>query len=186
MVNEFCTLVWEVSVKVATFNVNSIRRRLRVVTRWLKKHRPDVLCLQETKVPDSEFPLAVLSRTGYHITFRGMKGYNGVAVLSRTIPQSLSFGLGRGANADEPRFIHAEVQGVTIINTYVPQGFRIDSPKYQYKLKWFERVRQYLRQHLSPDQSIIWCGDMNVAPGWIDVHSPEKHLTHGPIPPGGW
>ena len=165
-------------MKVATFNVNSIRRRLSVVTRWLKKHHPDVLCLQETKVQDREFPLDVLSKTGYHITFRGMKGYNGVAVLSRTTPQSVSFGLGKGADADEPRFIHAVIQGVTIINTYVPQGFRIDSPKYQYKLKWFERLRRYLTQHLKPDQSIIWCGDMNVAPGWIDVHSPEKHLTH--------
>ena len=165
-------------MKVATFNVNSIRRRLRVVTRWLKKHQPDVLCLQETKVQDVEFPLDELSKTGYHISFRGMKSYNGVAVLSRTSPESVSYGLGKGANPDEPRFIHTVIQGISIINTYVPQGFRIDSPKFQYKLKWFQRVHRYLSKHLKPDQLIIWCGDMNVAPDSIDVHSPEKHLSH--------
>jgi len=165
-------------MKVATFNVNSIRRRLRVVTRWLSKHRPDVLCLQETKAQDVDFPLDALAKTGYHISFRGMKSYNGVAILSRTIPDFVSFGLGNGAHADEPRFIHSVIQGVVIINTYVPQGFQIDSPKYQYKLKWFQRLRRYFSKHLKPDQSIIWCGDMNVAPDWIDVHRPEKHLSH--------
>jgi len=165
-------------MKVATFNVNSIRRRLRVVTRWLKNHRPDVLCLQETKVQDAEFPLEALSKTGYHITFRGMKGYNGVAVLSQVSPESVLFGLGSGKDADEPRFIHVVVQGITILNTYVPQGFHIDSPKYQYKIKWFQRLRRYFSQHLKPEQSVIWCGDMNVAPDGIDVHHPEKHLTH--------
>lgn len=165
-------------MKIASFNVNSIRRRLGVVTRWLKRHQPDVLCLQETKVQDADFPLEAFSRTGYHITFRGMKSYNGVAVFTRLLPEFVSSGLGSGVHADEPRFIHVVVQGITILNTYVPQGFRIDSPKYQYKLKWFQRLRRYFSRHLNPDQSIIWCGDMNVAPDWIDVHSPETHLNH--------
>lgn len=165
-------------MKIATFNVNSVRRRLNVVTRWLKKHSPDVLCLQETKVQDAEFPLEAFLKTGYHVIFRGMKGYNGVATLSRTLPEFVSYGMGSGPDADEPRLIHSVIGGVTVLNTYVPQGFRIDSPKYRYKIEWFRRLRRYFSKHFTPDQSIIWCGDMNVAPDWIDVHSPEKHLTH--------
>lgn len=165
-------------MKIATFNVNSVRKRISIVTRWLKKHAPDVLCLQETKVQDSEFPLEALESTGYVVTFRGMKGYNGVAVLTKTKPEFASNGLDKGPNADGPRLLQVEVQGVTIVNTYIPQGFQIDHPKYQYKLEWFKRLRRYFSRHFSPDQSIIWCGDMNVAPLPIDVHHPEKHLTH--------
>jgi len=94
---------------VATYNVNSIRRRLEVLAPWLKRHQPDVLCLQETKVQDKEFPLEVLEQTGYYINFRGMKAYNGVAILSRTCPEHVSFGLGKGLEADEPRFMHAVI-----------------------------------------------------------------------------
>jgi exodeoxyribonuclease-3 len=163
---------------VATYNVNSIRRRLEVLIQWLKRHQPDVLCLQETKVQDKEFPLEVLEQTGYYINFRGMKAYNGVAILSRICPENVSFGLGKGPEADEPRLIHAVVNGMSIVNTYIPQGFQIDSPKFQYKLKWFQRLRAYFSRHFSPQQPILWCGDMNVAPEPIDVHSPEKHLKH--------
>jgi exodeoxyribonuclease-3 len=165
-------------VKIATFNVNSIRKRLSTVTRWLNSHAPDVLCLQETKVQDSEFPLEALEATGYVVTFRGMKGYNGVAVLTKTTPEFTSNGLDKGPNADGPRLLQVVFQGVTIVNTYVPQGFQIDHPKYQYKLEWFGRLRRYFSRHFSPDQSIIWCGDMNVAPLPVDVHHPEKHLMH--------
>lgn len=165
-------------MKIATFNVNSVRKRLSAVTRWLKSHTPDVLCLQETKVQDSEFPLEALEATGYVITYRGMKGYNGVAVLTKTTPEFTSNGLDNGPNADGPRLLHVVVQGVTIVNTYVPQGYQIDHSKYQYKLEWFTRLRRYFSRHFSPDQAIIWCGDMNVAPLPMDVHHPEKHLTH--------
>ena len=165
-------------MKLATFNVNSIRKRLHVVKRWLKHHAPDVLCLQETKVQDSEFPQKELASTGYHVTFCGMKGYNGVALCTRRKPEWVSFGLDKGANADGPRLLHAVVEGIPIINTYVPQGFMIDHPKYQYKLKWFHRLRRYFSRHLSPDQPAVWCGDMNVAPEPIDVHHPERHATH--------
>ena len=165
-------------MKIATFNVNSLRKRISTVTRWLKSHAPDVLCLQETKVQDSEFPLEAMESTGYVITFRGMKGYNGVAVLTKTKPEFISNGLDKGPNADGPRLLHIVVQGVMIVNTYVPQGFQIDHPKYQYKLEWFKRLRRYFSRHFSPNQPIIWCGDMNVAPLPMDVHHPEKHLTH--------
>jgi len=163
---------------IATFNVNSVRKRLPTVVRWLKSHAPDVLCLQETKVQDSEFPVEALEATGYVVTYRGMKGYNGVAVLTQTQPEFISYGLGKGSQADAPRLLHVVVRGIPILNTYVPQGYQIDHPKYQYKLQWFKRLRRYFSRHFSPERSVIWCGDMNVAPLPLDVHSPEKHLTH--------
>lgn len=165
-------------MKIATFNVNSLRKRLAIVLDCLEKHQPDVLCLQETKVQDSEFPALALVSTGYHVTFRGMKGYNGVAVLSRTPPEQVAYGFRKGKDSDDVRLLRVVVNGIPIINSYVPQGYAIDSPKYDYKLKWFKRLRRYFQQALSPGQPAIWCGDMNVAPRPIDVHSPEKHLKH--------
>jgi exodeoxyribonuclease-3 len=165
-------------MKIATYNVNSIRKRMDTVLAWLATHQPDALCVQETKVQDSEFPLEALAASGYHISFKGMKGYNGVAVFSRVKPESVSFGLDNGGEPDEFRLAHVVIDGIPIINTYIPQGFEIDSPKYAYKLEWFKRLKQYFATHLDPAKPAIWCGDMNVAPEPMDVHSPEKHLDH--------
>lgn len=165
-------------MKIATFNVNSIRKRLPIVLEWIEHNDPDVLCLQETKVQDSEFPILPLTATGYHLTFRGMKGYNGVAVISRRNPEAVFHGFKKGKDSEDVRLLHVVIQGVHVINTYVPQGYQIDSPKYLYKLRWFKRLRQYFQNHISSNQLAIWCGDMNVAPRAIDVHSPEKHLQH--------
>src|SRR4029079_9517412 len=136
-------------MKVATYNVNSLRKRLPIVIEWLDKQKPDILCLQETKVQDSEFPLMALMPSGYEISYRGMKSYNGVAILSRTKPESVRAGLDDGGEPDEPRLLHVVISGITIINTYIPQGFEIDSPKYAYKLEWFKRLRAYFDKHLS-------------------------------------
>lgn len=165
-------------MKIATFNVNSIRKRLGIVVECLERHRPDVLCLQETKVQDTEFPALPFVEAGYHVVFRGMKGYNGVATLTRIPADEVTFGFHRGKDADDVRLLRVVINGVSIINTYVPQGYEIESPKYQYKLKWFKRLRAYFTKYLSPDRPAIWLGDMNVAPRPIDVHSPEKHLKH--------
>ena len=163
---------------IATYNVNSVRKRLPIVLAWLSTHQPDVLCLQETKVQDSEFPVGAFAGTSYHLAFRGMKGYHGVALLSRHPPEQVSFGLDDGAEADAFRLIRSKVQGITIVNTYVPQGMAITSPKYAYKLEWFKRLRAYLERHASPREPLIWIGDMNVAPESIDVHHPEDHANH--------
>jgi len=165
-------------MKIATFNVNSLRKRLGIVLEWLEQHQPDVLCLQETKVQDSEFPLLGLAPCGYEITYRGMKSYNGVAVLSRKKPDAVFYGFDDGGDPDEARLLRVVVDGLPIVNTYVPQGFEIDSPKYVYKLGWYERLRKYFEKHLSPTTPAVWCGDMNIAPRPMDVHSPEKHLKH--------
>lgn len=166
------------SIKIATFNVNSLRKRFPIVLDWLAKHQPDVLCLQETKVQDTEFPLMDLHPSGYHVTFRGMKAYNGVAMLTKQPPEQVWHGFDDGGEPDEARLLRILYRGIPIINTYVPQGFEIDSPKYAYKLDWYKRLRSYFAKHLSPDKPAIWCGDMNVAPRPMDVHAPEKHLKH--------
>jgi exodeoxyribonuclease-3 len=165
-------------MKIATFNVNSLRKRVSIVLDWLEKHKPDVLCLQETKVQDSEFPLLALAPSGYEVTFRGMKSYNGVAVLSRKKPEGVYHGFDDGGDSEDARLLRVVIDGIPIVNTYVPQGYEIDSPKYQYKLGWYDRLRAYFDKHLSPTKPAIWCGDMNVAPRPMDVHSPEKHLKH--------
>ena len=164
-------------MKIATFNVNSVRKRIHIVLDWLANKKPDVLCLQETKVQDKDFPIDAFAGSGYHVTYRGMKSYNGVAVLSRTSPEMVASGLGIRANVeDNARLLRVVIRGLPIINTYIPQGFSIDSPKYAHKLEWFQRLHTYFNKHLSSDRPVVWCGDMNVAPEPIDVHSPEKHL----------
>lgn len=165
-------------MKIATFNVNSIRKRLPIVLQWLRYHRPDVLCLQETKVQDSEFPLSSFDGSGYHVTFRGMKSYNGVALLTLSAPTKVVSGFCDGGEPDEARLIRATIDGVTIVNTYVPQGASIDSPKYSYKLQWYKRLREYFSKNLSAKKPVIWCGDMNVAPEPIDVDKPNTKLKH--------
>jgi len=166
-------------MKIATFNVNSIRKRLGIVLDWLARYKPDVLCLQETKVQDADFPIDAFAGSGYHVTYCGMKSYNGVAVLSRTTPELVSSGLGKSSNGeDHARLLRVVVQGLPIINTYIPQGFSIDSPKYAYKLEWYQRLHAYFRRHFASNKPVVWCGDMNVAPEPIDVHNPDKHLKH--------
>ena len=166
-------------LKIATYNVNSIRIRVDAVLQWLEKHSPDILCVQELKCQNEEFPLLALSASGYQINFRGMKSYNGVAIFSRESPSEVTYGFNDGLEEpDDARLMRAVIRGIPIINTYVPNGFKIDTPKHEYKLRWYGRLRNYFAQNLTPDQAAVWCGDMNVAPEPIDVHSPEKHLKH--------
>jgi exodeoxyribonuclease-3 len=165
-------------MKIATYNANSIRKRLPIVLPWLKKHQPDMLCVQETKVQDHEFPLSAFEDSGYFVSYRGMKSYNGVAILSREKPDEVTFGLNDDPEPDAARFAHARFGKLSVLNTYIPQGFLLESPKYAYKLKWFKRLRDYFEKNLTPEQSVLWVGDMNVAPRDLDVHHPERHLNH--------
>ncbi|PKN71762.1 MAG: exodeoxyribonuclease III [Deltaproteobacteria bacterium HGW-Deltaproteobacteria-12] len=165
------------NLKIATYNVNSIRSRLHIVLPWLQRNSPDYFCLQETKVSDDKFPQAEFADLGYAVIFKGHKQYSGVAIASRRKPQKVIFGLD-----DEPkdaeRIITATFDDLTIINTYVPQGQDKDSPHYTYKLAWFGRLRKYLKKHFQPQDPLIWCGDLNVAPENIDVHDPKRILGH--------
>jgi exodeoxyribonuclease-3 len=164
-------------MKIATYNVNSIRRRMPIVLDWLQLHRPDVLCLQETKVTDANFPAAELKAAGYHAAFRGMKAYNGVATLTRSQPERVIHGLFQGPDNEDCRILQTVVDGIPIINTYVPQGYQITSEKYAAKLLWLKRLRHYFDEHLDPKKPAIWLGDLNVAPEPIDVYHPERRVN---------
>ena len=163
---------------VATWNVNSIRSRLHVLLSWLETVGPDVVCLQETKVQDPDFPASAIEEIGYHAAFRGEKSYNGVAILSRTPIGAVRCGLDDGGPPDEARLIVGEVKGIPIVNTYVPQGRDPEHEMFAYKLKWFARLRAYFAAHFSPDEPLIWTGDLNVAPEPIDVHDPKRLMGH--------
>lgn len=166
------------SFRIATYNVNSIRSRLHIVIPWLREHRPDVLCLQETKVKDSLFPAEEFLAAGYGVAYRGMSQYNGVAAAFRQEPRQVAFGLDDGSPADEDRLMVLSWPGITVINTYVPQGRDPQSEHFAYKLEWFRRLRLFLSRRYSPETPLIWCGDMNVAPEAIDVHDPKGLLGH--------
>ncbi len=163
---------------IATFNANSIRSRLPAVIAWIRNYQPDILCIQETKVQDHEFPLALFEQEKLHVAFRGEKSYNGVAILSRQEPDAVAFGFDDGGPADETRFCHATFGSLHVVNTYVPQGREIDHPMYQYKLEWFRRLRAWFDRHFTPATPLIWLGDLNVAPQPEDIHNAEKQENH--------
>jgi exodeoxyribonuclease III len=164
-------------MKIATYNVNSLRRRLPVVLDWLDQHKPDVMCLQETKVQDSEFPVEAIASAGYHAAFRGMKSYNGVATLTREMPEKVIHGLDNEPANEDVRILQVLVHGIPIVNTYVPQGYSIKSDKYVAKLLWFKRLERYFKAHLDPAKPAMWVGDMNVAPEPIDVYHPDRRIN---------
>jgi len=165
-------------LKVASFNVNSIRARLPIVAQWLKKVKPDVLCLQETKAEDKDFPAAFFQEAGYQIIYSGQKSYNGVAIASRLPVESWQPRKPHSSYLDEARLITAEINGVTIVNTYIPQGQSPESDKFAYKLDWIRGMKDFFSQNFRPDMPIIWAGDFNVAPEAIDIHDPKRLLGH--------
>ncbi len=163
---------------VATWNVNSIRSRLHALLPWLEKVGPDVVCLQETKVQDHEFPLSAIEEAGYHVAYRGEKSYNGVAILSKTPIENVCCGFDDGGPLDEARLIVGKVSGIPIVNTYVPQGRAPDHPMFEYKIEWIARLRAFFESHFSPNEPLLWMGDLNVAPEPIDVHDPKRLMGH--------
>jgi len=164
-------------MKIASFNVNSIRRRQALVLDWMAANKPDVMCLQETKVQDQDFPAEAFRAAGYHAVYRGMKGYNGVATLSLREPERVVYGLHEGSDNEDVRIVRTDVAGIPIINTYVPQGYSILSEKYAFKLAWFSRIRGYFDRNLDPQKPAIWLGDLNVAPEPIDVYHPDRRVS---------
>ena len=165
-------------MKIATFNINSIRSRMDTLLTWLSEHNPDILCLQETKVQNSEFPVQPILDAGYHVAFKGMKAYNGVAIISKKPPDEVLAGLDDGGPADEPRMIRARFGKFHVVNTYVPQGRDIEHEMFQYKIDWLRRLRGYFDRHFSREDQVIWLGDLNVAIQPIDVYNPEARARH--------
>ncbi|MBS0359197.1 MAG: exodeoxyribonuclease III [Proteobacteria bacterium] len=159
--------------KIATWNVNSLKVRLPRVLEWIDKNKPAVLALQETKTQDKDFPLSAILETGYQVSYAGQKTFNGVAILSRHSIEEVSVGL-PGFADEQQRVLAATVDGVRIIDFYVPNGQSPDSDKYQYKLKWLEHAVAYVRQQLALYPKLVVLGDFNIAPEDRDVHDPIK------------
>jgi exodeoxyribonuclease-3 len=167
-------------MQVATWNVNSIRTRLPQVLAWLDKQGSlDVLCLQETKVVDADFPRAPFEERGFYVEVYGQKAYNGVALISREVPEKVERGFGAllpaAAELDEQkRLIGGLYRGIRILNLYVPNGEAVGSDKYAYKLHWLARLKDYLNIALGQGQPILLCGDFNIAPEDRDIYDPRK------------
>ncbi len=160
--------------KAATFNVNGVRARLDHLQEWIPQQQPDVLCLQETKCQDAAFPHKVFEDLGYRCLVKGEKAYNGVAVLTRDIPESAITAADDPVLDKEARFLAVKVRGVWVVNTYVPQGKSPDDPAFRFKLDFLDRTLRWIRDCFSPKTPLIWTGDINVAPGPMDVFDPER------------
>ncbi len=160
---------------IASFNANGIRPRISIVLDWIGKNAPDILCIQETKVQDHEFPTRPFLDAGYHVSFRGQKSYNGVAILCKKTPLEIRARLNDGEPEDEARFIAVTTRdGIAVVNTYVPQGQKSDSEKFSYKLRFYKRLSNFFRTCFKPDDRVVWVGDLNTAPEPIDVYDPER------------
>ena len=162
-------------MRIATWNVNSLRVRLPQLLEWLAASAPDVVALQETKLSDDAFPAEELRAAGYHCVYSGQKTYNGVATLART---ALHEPLRDIPGYDDPqrRVLAASVAGVRVINLYVPNGQSVDSDKYHYKLGWLRALRSWLRQELVAHAQLVVLGDFNIAPEDRDVHDPAAWI----------
>ena len=166
---------------IATWNVNSIRTRLSQIISWIKEFNLDILCLQETKVVDEDFPFKPFQDLGYEVTVFGQKSYNGVAIISRFKIENIQKGFTNDPEEKDDqkeffrqkRLISGVIQGLKIINVYVPNGSSLESDKFEYKIKWLDKLSSFLE--MQEDQSICLLGDFNIAPNNIDIHSPKKY-----------
>ncbi|MBD2391167.1 exodeoxyribonuclease III [Aphanizomenon flos-aquae NRERC-008] len=171
-------------MKIATWNVNSVRTRLEQIINWLTENYVDVLCLQETKVIDHDFPRIAFESLGYYPYISGQKSYNGVALISRQPLTDVNIGFGSilpdlASSWDEQkRVISGIFEGVRIVNLYVPNGSSIGSEKYEYKLSWLKILREYLQTLLLLNPDISLCGDFNIALEDIDINSQVKIANH--------
>ncbi len=159
-------------MKIATWNVNSLKVRLPHLLDWLAANAPDVVCLQETKTEDANFPAAAIEAAGYRAAFAGQKTYNGVAILARAPLAAVTAGI-PGFEDEQKRVVTATAGGVRVVCAYVPNGQAVGSEKYEYKLKWLRAFRDWLRAELAAHPDLVVLGDYNVAPEDRDVHDPR-------------
>ncbi len=159
-------------MKLATWNVNSLKVRLPQVIDWLGVHTPDAFCLQETKLVDDNFPIADIEAAGYQAAFSGQKTYNGVAILTRLPVTDVSYGI-PGYTDPQKRVIAVTLSGVRVVCVYVPNGQSVESDKYRYKLDWLAALTGWLRAELAQYPSLALLGDFNIAPEDRDVHDPQ-------------
>ena len=178
-------------MQVTSWNVNSVRTRLEHVTNWLQAHPVDVLCLQETKVVDEDFPEAAFREIGYHVYAYGQKSYNGVALVSKAPLEDVQMGFGAVMNTesvgnldDQKRVISGVLNNVRVVNLYVPNGSAIGSEKYEYKLSWLALLKDYLTAQMAAHPLLNVCGDFNIALENKDIYtdkSRDKHIMSSPV-----
>jgi exodeoxyribonuclease-3 len=161
-------------VKIATYNAASVRARLPLILDWLATNEPDILAIQETKVPDDKFPAAEFEDLGYHLALHGQKSWNGVATITRSPCFNECRGFMDDLFPNDARVLTCEVDGLRVVNTYVPNGSTVGSDKFEYKLKWLERFRRFLDENFRPTDPVIWLGDINIAPKPQDVYDSRK------------
>ena len=158
-------------MKVATFNINNINRRLPNLLRWLHQAKPDIVALQELKSSDDDFPASAIEKTGYGAVWRGQKTWNGVAILARNAdPVLIRTGLPGDARDREARYIEAAVKGIIVTSIYLPNGNPQPGPKFDYKLDWFRRLRAHAAKFIKQDIPVVLAGDYNVAPTGLDIY----------------
>ena len=168
---------------IATWNVNSIRTRLSQIIDWINEVNPDILCLQETKVMDDNFPVEPFEKLGYSLEVYGQKSYNGVAIISKIKPENVKKGFNGCTDSnqnpeiflDQKRLISADINGIKIINVYVPNGSSLESSKFAYKINWLNCLSSFLDEQEKKGELICLMGDFNVAPSNLDIHDPKKY-----------
>ena len=158
-------------MKIATWNVNSINIRMEVMLNWLAETQTDVVCLQETKTVDENFPAAAFKEAGYDAAFMGQKSYNGVAIISRYPIEDVQNNFIDDDDESPKRLIAATIDGIRIVNTYIPNGTEIWSDKFTFKLDWLQRLRRFFDETCDLSKDVLLCGDFNVAPDELDVWS---------------
>ncbi len=162
-------------MKIATYNVNGIRARLANLLEWLEKESPDVACLQELKAPDDAFPIMTIKAAGYGAIWHGQKSWNGVAILARgTDPVETRRGLPEDPDDSHSRYLEANVSGITVASLYLPNGNPQPGPKFDYKLKWFERLIRHAAPFSQANEPVILAGDYNVVPTDFDIYNPRS------------
>jgi exodeoxyribonuclease-3 len=162
-------------MKIATYNVNGVNGRLPVLLRWLEETAPDVACLQELKAPDEKFPLQAINDAGYNAIWHGQKSWNGVAILARNMEiKETRRGLPGDPDDTHSRYIEAEVNGVTIGCLYLPNGNPAPGPKFDYKLRWFERFTEHAAELFASGKPVVLTGDYNAIPTELDAYKAER------------
>jgi len=168
---------------IATWNVNSIRTRLSQIIDWINQVNPDILCLQETKVMDESFPFEPFEKLGYSVEVYGQKSYNGVAIISKIKVENIKKGFYGCKESeqdienflDQKRIISADINGIRIINVYVPNGSSLESDKFEYKINWLGCLASFLDEQEKKGELICLMGDFNIAPSKQDIHDPNKY-----------
>ena len=172
------------TIKIATFNVNGIKTRLPHLLQWLEREQPDIACLQELKALDNAFPVLDLRAAGYEAIWHGQRSWNGVAILSRgEKPIEVRRGLPGDPADDHSRYLEAAVEGILVVCIYLPNGNPQPGPKFDYKLKWMDRLNAHARSLYASKQPVLICGDYNVVPTDFDIYNPRSWLKDALLQP---